>query len=64
MYYEINVAFLGRHLFATAKRSLTTKEQMEICVKLFKSKFPESEGYHISVVFYENTGLILDISNL
>ena len=48
-WYEINVSKDGRHLFATAKRSLTNKEEMLDCLEIFKQKFPVEEGYGIRV---------------
>lgn len=56
MYYEINVSLNGRHFFATHERSARTSESMLKIVETFKEKFPPSEGYHISVTFYENIG--------
>lgn len=59
MYYEINVSLNGRHLFATAERSITSRIQMEKMYELFLEKFPESEGYKLSVVKYEKIGEII-----
>lgn len=59
MYYEINVSLNGRHLFATAERSVTTLNEAERMYNLFKEKFPESEGYHISVTQYDKVGHII-----
>lgn len=47
--YEINVALNGKHFFATHERSLTDQWKMLDCLKVFKEKFPESEGYSITV---------------
>ena len=49
MYYEINVSLNGRHFFATAKRSITTDSELKKVYPVIKSKFPEEEGYSISV---------------
>ena len=49
MSYEINVSKNGSHFFATAKRSLSTKSQMEEVFKSFVIKFPSEEGYLLSV---------------
>lgn len=49
MYYEINVALNGKHYFATHKRSITTEHQLQDIVLTFATKFPEEEGYEISI---------------
>lgn len=56
MYYEINVSLNGQHLFATAERSITVEWKAKEIYKLFKEKFPESEGYKISVTRCEKIG--------
>jgi len=61
MYYEINVSLNGKHFFATHKRSITTKWELEKVYKVFKEKFPESEGYSIRVTLYETVGKALDM---
>jgi hypothetical protein len=61
MYYEINLALNGRHLFATAKRSLTSPAELKKVCKIFVEKFPQSEGYNISITEYEEGGHGLDI---
>lgn len=48
-WYEINVSKNGKHLFATAKRSITNKWDLERVFPIIKRKFPEDEGYKISV---------------
>jgi hypothetical protein len=48
MYYEINVALKGKHLFATAERSITTAKQLDFLVRKFQACFPLSEGYQIT----------------
>lgn len=59
MYFEINVSLNGRHLFATAERSITDIDTCHKVYELFKKKFPEIEGYRIEVTKYENIGHIL-----
>lgn len=59
--YEINVAVKNkngrwRHLFATDTRSLHTEKDAKELYELFKEKFPESEGYDISVTYWETIG--------
>ena len=56
MYYEINVSLNGKHLFATAERSIDNKRELENVYSLFKEKFPESEGYKLSVTMWEKIG--------
>lgn len=56
MYYEINVALNGKHLFATADRSITSPYKAEKVYNLFKEKFPEEEGYTISVTEWNTIG--------
>lgn len=50
MYYEINISLNGRHLFATAKRSITTNSELKKVYPVIKSKFPKEEGYSIMVI--------------
>lgn len=61
MGYEINVALNGRHLFATHERSLKYDEDLKRCLEIFLEKFPESEGYKISVEYIEHYGRNIDI---
>lgn len=56
MYYEINVSLNGKHLFATAERSITNRNEMEEMYKLFQQKFPESEGYMLDITLCEKRG--------
>lgn len=60
-WYEINIAKNGHHFFATAERSITNKWKLEEIFPVIKEKFPEEEGYGISVTaqveygrYYEN----------
>jgi len=48
-WYEINVSQNGIHLFATAKRSIANKWDLERVFPIIKQKFPENEGYRVSV---------------
>ena len=59
--YEINVAIKDkngrwRHLFATDTRSLHTEREAKELYELFKEKFPESEGYDITVTYWKSLG--------
>ena len=62
MYYEINVAFKGRHFFATADRSITDRKTAEDTYRIFQKKFPASEGYEISVRRWELVGTPITFS--
>lgn len=62
MYYEINVSKNGQHLFATAERSITAIWKAEEVYNLFKKKFPESEGYEISVTRWDKVGKSVDMN--
>lgn len=48
-HFEINVAKDGRHLFGTHERSITDRRDLEKVMRIFREKFPESEGYHVTV---------------
>jgi hypothetical protein len=56
MYYEINVSLNGRHFFATAERSITDKQKLKKVYKMFKEKFPEEDGYEITVTYWKHYG--------
>lgn len=66
MYYEINVALNGKHFFATAERSITNPWDLKEKLKVFINKFPESEGYKISITKWEKVGeeLKIDYDNI
>lgn len=61
MYYEINVSLNGKHLFATAERSITSEGKMESVYKLFLEKFPETDGYKISVTKWDKVGTFIEM---
>lgn len=56
MNYEINVAKNGTHYFATDERSLTTERAARDMYRHFLELFPESEGYSITVRYWQTTG--------
>ena len=56
MYYEINVSKDGKHLFATAKRSISFYWELERVYRIFEEKFPKYEGYEITVTHWIETG--------
>jgi hypothetical protein len=50
-YYEINVALNGVHFFATAPRSLPDMGSLLSMYAIFKSKFPESDGFEVTASY-------------
>ena len=64
MYYEINVALNGRHFFATAERSITDHATFLTILDVFREKFPESEGYHITATRIETIGHNIPVEDL
>jgi hypothetical protein len=61
MWYEINVSLNGKHFFATHERSCRWEDEMKKIVEVFKVKFPEEEGYEISVSRWETCGKGVEI---
>ncbi len=64
MYYEINVSLNGRHFFATAKRSITSQSDLKKVYPAIKAKFPEEEGYKLTVMEYPQIARGIDTSEL
>ncbi len=72
MYYEINVAkqdFIGtserftyKHFFATAKRSITTENELKEVLKHLVVAFPKPE-FDITVTMYEERGDFVNIED-
>ena len=56
MYYEINVAYHGKHLFATHQRSCRDSFSAEALYRIFAEKFPATDGYSIDVTEYISLG--------
>lgn len=56
MFYEINVSLNGKHLFATAERSATNTDKARELYFLFTEKFPEKDGYKVTVSKWEKFG--------
>lgn len=56
MYYEINVAHNGRHLFATHERSVRDEKVARELTKTFREKFPELEGYSVTCTKWVTRG--------
>lgn len=61
MYYEICVSLNGRHLFATAERSITDIHKANTVYKLFKEKFPEADGYKITLTKWDKVGKFIEV---
>lgn len=55
-YYEINVTFNGKHLFATAPRSIRTWFELQKVLNIFVRKFKVTEGYDITITKWEGRG--------
>ncbi len=56
MYYEINIALNGKHFFATSERSITNEHKLKEVYNVLKEKFPNEDGYDITVTKYETIG--------
>ena len=61
MYYEINVSLNGKHLFATAERSITDIHKANMVYNLFKEKFPKEDGYEIRVTKWDKVGSFVEM---
>lgn len=64
MEYEINVSLNGKHFFATHERSITNSSALMKVFKVFVEKFPESDGYKISVTRKECSYFTIDNEEL
>ena len=60
MSYEINVSHYGSHLFATSERSLSTLVDALTLKAEFDKRFPESEGYNLTLYRVEKTYIKVD----
>ena len=58
--YEINVSLNGQHFFATDERSITSIYELKKVFPIIKEKFPKSEGYEITVTYWEKIGQDID----
>lgn len=61
-YFEINITLNGKHFFATADRSITNKSKLNEVYNVLKEKFPESEGYGISVTEWKQRGTPINMN--
>lgn len=60
MHYEINVSESGRHLFATHARSIPSVEECKRVLEEIVKRFPESDGFKVTVTKYMNNGQEID----
>ena len=59
-YTRINVSKDGKYLFATEQGKLSYEWDAKPVYKLLKEKFPESEGYKVTVTKWEGRGYTPD----
>lgn len=64
MYYEINVALNGKHFFATSSRSITDIATLKCVYATITNKFPEHEGFTVSVTENVVSGKFIDVDDL
>lgn len=64
LYWEINVSRDGEHMFATADRSATYGEKAQQLYTEIRKRFPESEGFKVTVTKWEQLGSELDWSGM
>lgn len=62
--YEIDVSLNGQHFFATQERSIVTERKLKEVYKVFKEKFPEAEGYELSVTYWTKIGKEINMEKL
>lgn len=63
-HYEINVSLNGRHFFATAERSCTTEADAAKVAKEIAKRFPELEGFRVTVSHVRVAGLNIPLAAL
>lgn len=63
-YYRINVAKDGFYLFATEQGHITTKRELQEVLPVIYEKFPSSEGYNVSCVYWDAKGSEIEIKDL
>lgn len=62
MHYEINVSKDGKHIFATAERSLKDIESAHALAAEFKQlRFPASQGFAVTMTRWETIGTEVEI---
>lgn len=60
MNFEINISKDGSHFFATNSRSIPSEHELKKVLPVLAEKFPESEGYGVSVCYYQTSGRSID----
>lgn len=55
-HYRINVAYHGKHYFATAPESCTSRAGMQVVASDLIERFPASEGFEVTVTYIECVG--------
>lgn len=53
MHYEINVAWQGKHFFATAERSLTNPDDAADVYSAIVQRFPREAGFSVTIRKWE-----------
>jgi hypothetical protein len=61
-YYRINVALNGRHFFATGEGSVTDRESAHKVWQEIVKRFPESEGFTVTVTHWQVRGQQINFS--
>ncbi len=61
MHYEFNVSLKGKYLFSTAKKSCTTKREMQRVANVLLNKFPKEEGYAVEVTRWDTVGTPINV---
>lgn len=62
MYYEINVSHKGKHLFATAPRSITSEVDLAKVLTIMVERFPKRDGYEVDASCWQHTGHSIDVA--
>lgn len=63
-HYEVNVSRNGQHFFATAPRSLLTRQQALDAVNAFMERFPAEDGYKVTCYGKAETGREMTMAEL
>lgn len=56
MNFRINVSLNGHHFFATGDHSCQDRKSAQAVYNAISNKFPASEGYEVSVSYWEMRG--------
>lgn len=55
-FYRINVSKDGKYLFSTESSHIVTRERAESIYRLFVDKFPSSQGYEVTCLYWDCKG--------